>query len=327
MKKLLFKYPVIGFLAIGSIALMNSCGSDEILLPSISKESSDDVPDEVLEKAQEVFNSRFAQVDDDYFQVYIKYADNIPATYKKSMEEAGVGQYGNVLNETLLKGIDNNLDPHLISASLFQLKDLTTTITANELTDADKLNNITWKGEVKVIANNMRSKKLDLMEQIRSLKTSSDTIDINYTSPKITLGVCGKSWVEHFNAEQEQKKSSNDDPLAMMDNVFGVLTNQIFEQLIPGLQGSDWSEWRESKEYTFQKCNIIVENGEVICQSEEDFSNFSNEKKSFSTLPILTGMGAMMYENLGDRYVATKPNIEFLQEHNILKNGSANNDE
>ncbi|MEM7386802.1 MAG: hypothetical protein AAF514_17835 [Verrucomicrobiota bacterium] len=169
------------------LALLIPACKPSASLPAPSKTSDGaKLPGKVSAELDQLFANRFARSNDSHFTVRITCIPDVGSGVSKIMSTIQEG--GGIDFENALE----NQPPLLLSLELIEVKDLHTEVNAEEISKADKLNGIAWKGRVNIRAEVERRKQLDLISTLESLEPGSLQVRLPWVHPNSLLDGDGR---------------------------------------------------------------------------------------------------------------------------------------
>lgn len=296
--------------------LASSCGSgDNLSLPELEFAEGAKAPSETNDAARNIFNQRFAKYGDSHYSVRV--------VCKHDTSMAAMRAIGQQVLNGEVPVLDTAQFPlHIIRMELIQFRGLKTTVSEDDLSEADKLNGITWRGKYVVNTKVERRRNLDLFESVKMLDKAEDIARIPWTKRELTLGVSGKSWIQ-FVREQDSKKAPNEQEM-MVPNIFGALGGQILSDLVDSYTGSEWGDWWEPQGNAYQHCDITLRDKEVICETWEDIDNVLLGESLVTTpnpeaMFEMMGLGGIALAEGEEVTFLLKPNLKVLEEAGLIE--------
>ncbi len=208
------------------------------------------MPSAVEEAARLAFESRFVRDGDSHYSVVVSYVPSMAAAFSEMGLEAGG---------------DSATAPGALVAcmELVEIRGLRTEVEPAVLTDADRLNDVRWKGRVTVRGAVERRRQLDLTHCLAAEPGSGDLIPIPWTGRdlKIELPVASR------------KPGLMEAAAMAMGNILPMLGSDSGSALAESLKGSPWRDWVDCGTASYQISDVVLRGREatsVTLESVED---------------------------------------------------------
>lgn len=244
-------------LLIGATALVASCGES---LPNVSSEDGDRIPSAADAAALEIFDGRFAKLGESYYTVRVSCT---PDGMGMMAESVKMFQSGKFDPDSM-----DEAPASLVCMELIELRDLTTEVTSGELSEADELNGITWKGVVDVGALAERRRILDLMPTLEAmLENQGATVEIPWIEQRFGWQCLDGDFLSVIAAAagEEIPEERGEIEMPMFDMLSGMFEGLRSELLV----GGEWGDWTDAGEASYQYTSISVHRDRVESSTNE----------------------------------------------------------
>ena len=300
---------------------ISSCGSGHSL-PEATEKSGPEAPANAIEAAAKVFENRFEKIGDSHYTIRVVCKADMGGKMGDFMKSAKEGNFSMEALES-----DSGHAPLLIEMELIQLKGLKTAIEGEELTEADKLNDISWKGSFTVTTTAERRRNLDLMSHFKTLARGAENVSLTWVdSPliwqpsKIAATTLQRLVAQAENGDSPEKEN-NDLPLM---NVFSVMQNQVVEAVLEAHKPTGWRDWWQPEGSSYQYSEVTIRENQAYVSTIEDKKTVlggGNELGLFmpdTSEPMVGGLITMAAAEGDDITFLVNPNRDFLKTSGLL---------
>lgn len=282
-------------------------------MPELKAADGKDYPKAAVASAEEVFDSRFAKADGKYYTVRVSCATDQSAVMAALSGVLSFDKGSDPL--AFAKTMSGDLPqraPLLVSMELIALEDLRTEVTSEDLTKADYLNNITWRGTFNVKAGAERRRTLDLAtiyRQLLAAKDSETAVTIPWTSPHLGWKLSQEQSASLAKVEESTKGSSNNDA----SGIAGFLAEEFFKPYAEKLKPTGWGDWWVPKDSSFQFTTVTIRDGKASHTTTEAIEQVAPGKE----LGVITEL--FQIPDGGEQVFLLKPDLEALEDADLLK--------
>ena len=300
-----------------SLTLLTSC--DRLDLPEISESEGPSVPKKAKAAAAEVFAGRFAKVGDSYYTVRVTCLPDLAQDFGKYMGAAMRGE----VDFDALEG--NDAPPLLFGMELIELKGLRTEVVGDELSQADKLNGITWKGQFKVRAQSERRRQLDLMVGLKAFAGGASEVLPGWTdrplrwSPSPAAIKNLRSQIAAANGEEELS-----DEERMARNFMNLFSGQFLSAAIESHTAGGWRDWWTPENSSYQTSDVVVRDGDVTVETNEDVDSVLPDGETIGMFMPAAGSGGLFDGMItaaaaeDEQVFLLSPNVKALKDQGLL---------
>ncbi|MEM7697308.1 MAG: hypothetical protein AAF236_02760 [Verrucomicrobiota bacterium] len=300
-------------LAIGAVlflTFLTGCGGGG-KVPGLKQTEGKKPPSAARQAYGEVFAQRILPYKGSLYTVIVTTIDDNASVFQESMNSALQGNID-------FSHLEQQMKPQsLFNMQLVELKGCFLESTAIELQEADRLNEISWKGNIMLRAKAQRRRSLDLSEAFNQLVGGAEEIPL--------------SWVEHplswrvspsVRATIDATAQTTDEQVSAL-NFFALISNQIADEFAEGMQETEWGDWSTAEEASFQTTYLEVGDKEVYAETMESLEGVIADGTSVGLfLPSGGGgglLGMMSAMGVGESNTfLLKPNLEALKEAGLL---------
>lgn len=254
-------------------SLTSGCGSSS--LPNSEHIGGPRGPQVAIEAARAIFESRFARKGSNYFTVKVITHPDTTVAMGEYMRSAMDGRID-------FDVLERDFHPQLLhSMELIELKGVRTRIEGHELSEADRLNGISWKGRVVVETESERRRDLDLNSALGKLAGGDVEAKIAWTEkpiywrPSESARANLEAYLEQ--AENESKAVPHQEILA---RVWGMLGEQVLDSFLEGYAQTEWCDWWAPEGSAYQVSEIVVRDGKAQITTMESIENVISDQES-----------------------------------------------
>lgn len=220
-------------------------------MPGVNREAgASAMPSAVEEAARLAFESRFVRDGDSHYSVVVSYLPSMAATFSEmGLDPASVSATAPAAQ--------------LVCMELVEIRGLRTEVEPAALTDADRLNDVRWKGRVTVRGAVERRRQLDLTSCLAAEPGSGALIPIPWTDRdlKIELPVAGR------------QMGLMDAAAMAMGEFMPMLGTDSGKALAESLEGGPWRDWVDCGTASYQISDVVLRGraaNSVTMESVED---------------------------------------------------------
>lgn len=305
-----------------SILFLNTgCGSNSSM-PNPKIKEGTKPPRSALNSASQVFDSRFARDGSSYYTIKVIAVPDSSSAMRDYMKSVSEGN----IDVSLL---EQDVHPMMLyRMELIELKGIYTEVVGNDLSEADKLNGISWKGSVTVKTKSERRRDLDLTMAFNRLVDGQEQTPIIWAdkqliwrpSEEASAGL--KSYIEESNRSADEL--SEEEKLARIWS--GLLGGDLMKAFLEGYQETEWGDWWTPDGNAYQVSEIEVRDSVPQIVTLESIENVLADQKSLSLFFPTQGGSMGMFGGLlssaaiGDEEsFLVKPNLDALKSNGVIE--------
>lgn len=254
-------------------SLISGCGSGS--LPDSEHIGGPRGPQVAIEAARAIFESRFARKGSSYFTVKVI---THPDTTVAMGEYMRLAMDGRIDFDVL----ERDFHPQLLhSMELIELKGVRTRIEGHELTEADRLNGISWRGKVVVETESERRRNLELISSLGTLVGGEDEAKIDWTEKPIFWRP-SETARSNLEASFERVKNGTEEvpEEETLARIWAVLGEQVLDSFFEGYEQTDWCDWWAPEGNAYQVSEIVVRDGKAEVTTLESIENVIADQES-----------------------------------------------
>tara|TARA_R110002096_G_scaffold189193_4_gene369566 strand:+ start:4002 stop:4850 length:849 start_codon:yes stop_codon:yes gene_type:complete len=273
-------------------------------------------PGRLLDAATEVFESRFAKSGGSHYTVIVYAHGDFSSMMTDYMSRITKGDVEGAMES--MKSMQHPEALVLKAMELVELKGLQTETTEYELTKADRLNEISWKGSISVTAEAQRRKDLDLSTVLNQMvENKESTISIPWTERKLTWVAIGENNLEEAPKAKDNSESVPDLNLfALMGGAFGGDADEFFA-------ATDWNDWTTAEDMSFQRSDATLRDKNALLETIESAQVLGGKDTVFFRVPGEKNVGLDFVTTLANSGNETifllKPDLSAIRKAGLLK--------
>lgn len=315
-KKLLFATAFVAFLA-------SFPGCNQGALPNTDHSSGPKAPAVALKAAREVFQSRFARKGGSYYTIKVITHPDTSVAMGEYMDSAMKGQID-------LSALEKEFHPQLLrTMELIELKGLRTRIEGHELSEADRLNGITWKGTLRVETESERRRDLDLIPAFKDLVNGEPEALVEWTEKELVWRpseVARSNLAAHLARSRKQSDELSEEE--RMAAIWATAGEFILKSFLEGYASTEWCDWWSPDGNAYQVSEIVVREGKVEISTLESVENVLVDQESVALFVPGSNAGTPggLFGTLFSAAILEtqdsfllRPNIEALARHDLLQ--------
>lgn len=292
------------------------CGSSNGL-PKVASVEGEKPPSEVSDAVGELFEARFAKKGGNHFAIVAACRDDSAGLFSNLMAGSQTGKM-----PSISEMMGENLPPMLMRLHLIELRDLYTTVVAEPLSEADKLNDVQWKGAFEVSAKVERRRLLDLSPGLKAAFKDPNTNSIGWTLDavkwsKATLASDDKK------AKTETPKSNEDEETFHMFSFMEEIQDETWQAVLADYRGGDWGDWSDVEGGVYQRSYAVLRDGKITLNNEWEPEDVLPDGEHVNGFRMLQGFfGAMnadtWNESSNDHYFFMEPDMKALKKAGLF---------
>ena len=279
-------------------------------MPKITATDGKEIPGYAVAEAKRVFDTRFTKVGDSYYTVRVGCGPDGLASLAQEARRR--------LKENRSADEAELFPVLLLRMDLIQLKNLRSEVTTDELSAADRLNKITWRGTFTVKAEAERRRRLDLASLFkRFMQPKNDkqaqAQNVPWTESKMSWNLTKNQAQSLLMKEQPDEKTDDSNKIINETlEVFGALDE--FREKYKAFQQGPFGDWWNPGNAEFQNSTITIRDGKALQSTNMAMENVVPEGRFGVLLNILQGG----HED-DDWAFLVKPNVYALKDAGLLE--------
>ncbi len=244
MKKTICRIAVLS-----SAVALSAC--NESSLPNVEVAGDQGVPDEVLREVSAVFDQRFVEIDGSYYTVAASGIEDRMSAMGEAMSAVMQQDF-----EAMQEVSERRHPTILYKMELVEMKGLKTRVTPAELTEADRLNGVEWRGKVEVIAETERWRTLDLKRPFDEM--------VGGEGLKVRLPWVAREVEWQLVATGSAIAAQGDGQAAEnpMVRALQAPSDMLMKDLVSEMSPTGWADWIED-EGSFLTADVVLREGET----------------------------------------------------------------
>lgn len=282
-------------------------GTDE--MPGLSKPDRKEMPAAVGDAAREVFDTRFAEYRGSHYTIVVHCAGNVMPHLSNMPLFGGNGE-------------SRTKAPMLVCMELVEIQNLHTKVEPAELTKADELNDIRWKGRVMVGGEVERRRQLDLAPWVRAILDGNESLPLPWVAEPIHFEkgsfTAGLTQDRERGDRQPDALDFQEAMGGMMNALFGTDATGEFAKL---LKGGPWGDWVECGKASYQNSEVQLRGKTTRITTIESMETAMDGKPEVTLLALhANNLFQMKSVADGNEFVfLVKPDIRALKKAGLLK--------
>lgn len=253
-------------------ALLVSCGGP---LPDTKSREGKSPPASLQKAVRKVFDTRFIKSGGSYYAALVYTHPDF-----NSMVAESQARFAENDAKGAMDAYENPSIYILRQIELIELKGLRTRTTQYELNEADRLNDVRWKGNICITAEAQRRKTIDLTKVLQeALDSPESTAEIPWIDQKLTLVAVGGDTKE--STDKEKNSQDGVDPMNLFSTMMGAIAGDSAELLAE----SEWSDWTSGEDVNFQYSEAELRGKEVTIETDESMDVLKGNNMVFVPAP------------------------------------------
>lgn len=289
--------------------LLVGCGGP---LPNTKSREGKSPPGNLQKAVREVFDSRFVKSGGSYYAALVYMNPDISSMLAESQARFAKNDMKGAM------GVYENPSVYMLRRiELIELKGLRTMTTQYELNEADRLNDVRWKGNISITAEAQRRKTIDLTQVLQAaMESPKSTVEIPWIDRKLTLVAVGGDTKD--STEKEKDSQDGVDPVNIWKTILSAIEGDTAELFAE----SEWSDWTSGEGTNFQYSEAELRGSEVTIETDESMDVLKGNDIVFVRTPTgskgqLDFLGAFAGSGEATAFV-TKPNLKELRKSGQL---------